>query len=563
MAIMNICIMMAEVLPFVAPVCAPVCASVCAADARQVVEVSGLDDERIAFTNFAETAEVVAFEKLPRPHLLRSWKALGVTVLKTVRCEPDGTAEFVRRQVGFLSFQEGADGVWLPGEADLPENAREAVRRGRTDREILDYLASLRDRAAKSEDGLLQVEARRVTFFFGWMPAAWENLDCLRLETVAWAKRLEQLLGLPAKDLPVDFEPEGASSNVVSRPFLSFSSLPQRKMPGLFGTLALGNGLSFSSDRTGFSFSWSATNGTSDVCLCLPGSRPDDCLPYHFHVDLEPTWRGPMAPATGRKGFLFGTDARFRPYSIAYGAKNPRVTVWPQVRTYGPDYPDPHPELAFDGKRATLKFSWLSFCGHWPAMTEGRQDRWQFGLARACGPTNVCSVVWPSGQPKRTFRQLAAGISMREVTERYAEELARTEGVWSLGFRERLFPFPQTAKPTFHRGERESDEMFLSRVVQPLLDQNANAWKVIYTDKDRESKFAQQVARVQDDIIRHLPRMLHLSTRVGELRRDYLRDRFAGREPPVPDKPSARESSPSAPDVDFDEDGLQLDDKEF
>ena len=61
-----------------------------------------------------------------------------------------------------------------------------------------------------------------------------------------------------------------------------------------------------------------------------------------------------------------------------------------------------------------------------------------------------------------------------------------------------------------------------------------------------------------------LGRMLYLSHQVGLLRRDYLVGRFAGKEPPEPPKKKAAESPlQKAPDADFDEDAIQLDDKEF
>ena len=66
------------------------------ADEKNVIEVNDFIDEQVAFTNYAETAEIVAFERMPRRNLLHSWKGLGVTLLKTVRFEREGTAEYFR-----------------------------------------------------------------------------------------------------------------------------------------------------------------------------------------------------------------------------------------------------------------------------------------------------------------------------------------------------------------------------------------------------------------------------------------------------------------------------------
>ena len=558
------------------------------ADEKNVIEVNDFIDEQVAFTNYAETAEIVAFERMPRRNLLHSWKGLGVTLLKTVRFEREGTAEYFRRQVGFLAFQEGADGIWIPNAKDLPANWKEALKRGQKDRELLDYLASLRDKAAKSDDGLIRIEANRVTFFFGWMPAAWENLDCLRLETVAWAKRMEQLLGLPAKDLPVDYEPEIKPAGVDFRPFDSLPIEPQQEnLKDVFSSVRLGDGLSFSANRQGFSITWSTTNGptlkqwhfpggTFDFRLYIPGKKAGGYLPYRFHCDLDQVWTQPMAPATGRSGFLFGTDARFKPYSIAYAAWCPRVNVHPNLRSYGPDYPNPRPSLSVNGNRqgkkelggyhVTLSFSWLSFYGLWPAMKDGVQDVWYVGVDRtpeSASPV-VGRIVWPRGASRLNFKKFSSGISTGGITGIYKEELARTYDVWMLGFRERYFPFPQTDKPTYYRGERASDEMFMNRILQPILDLNENAWQAVWTDKEHKPTFAKLPERVQYDILKNLPRMIYMSPRVGLLRRDYLRDRYAGKEPPEPPpKKEPENAAPKAPDADFDEDAIQLDDKEF
>ncbi len=77
-------------------------------------------DEAVAFTNWAENASAVAFAQLPRSHLMHTWKLLGVKTLKTVRFEPEGSADHFRREASFSAFRQGADGIWLPDYADLP-----------------------------------------------------------------------------------------------------------------------------------------------------------------------------------------------------------------------------------------------------------------------------------------------------------------------------------------------------------------------------------------------------------------------------------------------------------
>ena len=104
----------------------------------------------------------------------------------------------------------------------------------------------------------------------------------------------------------------------------------------------------------------------------------------------------------------------------------------------------------------------------------------------------------------------------------------------------------------------------MNRILQPILDLNENAWQAVWTDKEHKPTFAKLPERVQYDILKNLPRMIYMSPRVGLLRRDYLRDRYAGKEPPEPPpKKEPENAAPKAPDADFDEDAIQLDDKEF
>ena len=310
-----------------------------AADGRRaLVESHAFGHEELDFGAWAETASAVAFDCLPRAHLLHSWKDLGVTVLKTVRFDCEGTAERFRREAGFLAFLEGADGIWVPELEALPENWRRALDEAREDRRILDYLASLRDRAAASPDSSVWIEARRVTFFFAWLPATWENLDRLRLECVGWAKRLEQLLGVKPAKLPTSaaapIEPAGAAYKPYDGRFREAEAV---KVDVSCKDVPLGEGLFFSANEKGFSLSFSVTNKDDVAAWKSPGreldfrvyvsvpGRAGEFLPYRFHCDLDPMWTGPRAPSRGRGSFLYATDERFRPYGIGWGVGNPRM----------------------------------------------------------------------------------------------------------------------------------------------------------------------------------------------------------------------------------------------
>ena len=557
-----------------------------AAGRRPFVVDDTFADEAVAFTNWAEHASAVAFAQLPRPHLRHTWRLLGVKLLKTVRFEPEGSADRFRREASFLAFQRGADGLWLPDAGKLPESWRKALDEAREDWRVLLYLRDLADAAARHPEAGVRIESRRVAFWFSRMPADWELPDLLRLDCVGYAKRLEQLLGRPAADLPVRRSPAIEPQTLPFMPYADWPEKPvQKQMKALGDTVVFDGGLSFKADRKGFMITWSTTNGpplgkwqqpggTLDVRLYIPSGEPGRFLPYRFHCDFDPLhYCAERAPATGRDNIpFFGTDERFRPFSIAYGVHKRRVWMWPRLRDYGPDYPDPCPHLRVEGNKAggwkaTLTCHWLYLYGHWPMQTQGRADVWFVGVDRSpeTGRPVAGRVLWPKGHAN-AFRDFAEKLDTRAITDRYKEELGRTRDVWTTAESERFYPFAETAQPTFQRYGRDGDRMFHDRLVRPLLDANENAWQLVWTDKQHDNpKFPQQPDRVKMLIWKNLGRMLFLSHEVGRRRLEYLEGRYAGVEPPPyePKKDPARANAPAGPDADYDPDTIQLDDKEF
>jgi len=521
-----------------------------------------LTDERAAFTNDAETAEAVAFAQLPRPHLLHSWKALGVTVLKRVTCEVS-PSRFCRA-CGFLAVSEGADGLYLADA--VPPSHASALAAARRDRALLSRLDALAERIARSEDPALAIEARRVRFFLGTVGLEWEDLETLRLECLAWKDRLELLLGE---------EPSPHAVFAAPEPLDNIPRLPPPdgvRCLRLDGGRAAGDRLAFSSDNRGFSLVYTATNGTPhgslDVTLHVADGH-GGFLPYRYYCDLEPITTGaPRAPARGRGGFLFGTDERFRPYSFAYAAANSRIRAFPRLADYGPDYPDLHPSFDFkaagtNGWTARLSVSWASLYGRWPMTDEKFSDVWYASVGGSAVPASESLALrWPRGRAT-TFRSFAAALSSGEITTLYKEELRRTETAYAVSYEERTYPFAKPPRPTFQRGECAADALFLERMLRPLLDRNANAWDAVRSDKDHKPTLDRLPEASKRQVWKNLGRLLYLSDEVSRLRADYLKARFAGREPPPCAKRTDSRTSPDAPDAGYDEDALSLDDKEF
>ena len=542
---------------------------------RTVVECLELTDEKAAFTNFADRAETVAFSRLPRPHLLHSWKALGVTVLQRLTCA--GSPNRFRREAGFLAFTGGADGIWLA--EPVPPSHSNALAEARADWRLLAEVSALADEARRHPSPGIAVEERRVRFFLADTGFDWEDLDTLRWECHAWKHRLELLLGRPQDKREVldnrsPPSPEPLAFAAKPRPFSLMpdrKTAPQRKASAEPGLSAVYDDRFFKlvyTSATALPTGRQLPGGHLDFTLQVADGR-GELLPYRFHCDLEPmSPEGARAPARGRGSWLYGIDERFRPYSIAYGARNSRVTVFPRLADYGPDYPDPRPTFALkplpDGRwQATLAVSWLALYGKWPMQTSGT-DVWQAGVEGSGLKTPVSiEISWPRGNPSN-YTRFAAAISTGELTQVYEEELRRTERTYSASYEERMYPFATPKAETFQRGEAAADRLFLERLVQPLLDRNANTWQAVRTDKDHRPTFDRLPPAAKQQAWRNLGKLLHLSHDVSRLRAGYLADRFAGRLPPPYERRDlSRATPPDEPDADFDESDIQLDEKEF
>lgn len=555
---------------------------------KTLYEVSEIIDDSIAFTNFAKYSSAVAFDRLPRSNIIFSWKMIGTKVLKTIRRRPGETAEYFRREAGFLAFQEGADGLWIPDMAQLPTNFAQALDEAKEDWRILLYLRELLDKAATSDDPLIRTDSRRGNYWLGNMPADWEDLDTLRLENVAWAKRLEQLLHLTEADLPVT-----PSKPIPEEPYLSpFAEYDEKPLdvPLVYiserKSVKLSDDVWFWTDYEFFEFTYIVRDGHKfkkdewpggelDLMLYVPSTNGVDYLPYNFHCDMDPMWSGPRAPAPGRSSFLFGTDERFRPYSIAYGAHNSKLRHYPLARTYGPDYPNTCASMKYeplesgDGWRIKIDIKWEKMYGHWPTVRNGVHDIWYFGIkcSRTTGSPLLFRLIWPKGRDSE-FDRIAERMDSRVISDRCQNQMEGIWNRWHRSFEERYYPFATTGKPSFIRYDKESDDIFMKRIVQPLLDENEPVWKLY----KRAGKYDYPPVNRQDTAIKHvvwrkLERILYLSQEVSRKRRDYLCERFAGRMPPEY-TPDARRTDtthgviPNKPDVDFDENELQLDDTE-
>ena len=550
-------------------------------DGLKPVELSG--DRRADWLRYAATAEACAADELPNASILASWKKLGVRMLKRVAWDPECSPEFIRRKAGFLAIHEKADGVWLVGEENFPDSWKRALAEAKIDVDVTLYCKKLAEKAIaqRAVNHKIWIEGRRVLWFLDWMDFASENLDTLRLEFVCYAKRLEQLLGLPARDLPL----------VVGQPLATdcerFEPLAGRDVTHVPVAIEkrtevkLGEGLSFRSGTSGFGFTISSSTGAKGVWpggvgsfrMYLADGR-GSYLPYEFRIDLSPvaTNRAPV----DAYGLWFLDERWGRGVLHLYASpRNWRLTPVAR-RSTGAGYPALRPRFDFrwnesgGGWSLRLDFSWLSVYGLWPSMRNGVSDHWFVSLDALPGiPATACRLDWAKGRDTN-FKTLAAGITCGEITERYAAQLAQTEGVYHRWHDERLYGFAKTEKPTYQRSDAESDRVFWERVVEPMMDANRNVADITHTSTDKDNHVIPAPLERQNETVRlvvmkSLGKLFDFAERVSVARRDYILQRYAGQMPPEPPKrkPPEGVSAITAPDVDNDDDALQLDDKEF
>ena len=112
--------------------------------------------------------------------------------------------------------------------------------------------------------------------------------------------------------------------------------------------------------------------------------------------------------------------------------------------------------------------------------------------------------------------------------------------------------------------------MFWERIVEPMVDANKNLEEITYTYRDADRHWVpapleKQSEVVKDQVRKSLGKLFNLADRVSLARRDYILQRHAGEVPPEPPpkKPPESAAALTAPDIDHDDNAIQLDDKEF
>lgn len=507
----------------------------------------------------AATAAVCVADEMPSAAVLACWKRIGVTMLRRAAWDSEGSAEFFRRQAGFLPFHEQADGVWLEGEADFPETWRRALAEAKTDVEVAQYLDSLADAAIASGDHRLVLEGRRVKWMFDELDFASTDLDRLRLEFVATAKFLEEALGKPAKDLPTSvsapiepdvarFKPEGAAN--------------ARKIDLLPGqTHPLVGGTTFSYDTRFFVLNLPTAIRGCRVRLYIPGRETGSLVPYEYVFDFAEPDAGPCAPVVGRG--LYSLVDRF-------GGRDPdadRRVRCVQRRSWSPAAPELHPHFEVKGeaaaREAVFTVDWMNLYGLWPMGRANQADVWYLIVDRLPdGGAETFKLVWPRGKAS-AFDGFCHSINSWRMSERYKDAVAKARGLFRRSAVESRYGTLAAKTPSGRMFDVAGDAMFVTRCIEPKVAANADLAKAVDVPNIcAEPKYLSGDKTYRGRVWRALGRLLYFGHEADLVRRDYLALRFAGKEPPPPKQTGGKERS-RGPDLSADEDTIELDDKEF
>lgn len=543
------------------------------------VELTGI--ARDDWTNHAETASVCAVERLPDANILEGWKRLGVKMLKRVGYDPDDSASYFRRRVGFLALHEGADGVWLPDRDKLPEPFRRALEEAKVDVDIALYLRELAKKAlaAKDTNQKLWIEGRRVNWFFEFMDFEGEDVDTLRLEFICYAKRLEQLLQVAPRGLTIAAPKPIVPDRTPSVPFQGKDVVTVNLSPdGKQKSAELAEGVRMSADFGGWGITLRGKcpegrqeypGGFATVRFYIPAPG-GGYNPYEVRLDLGNLPAAERAP-DGASGW-FARERWLRgPRRLYADPENWRCRpIWHDAHSsrYPQAKPRCHTTFTKDGGwEVSLRYSWLDFYGFWPTLKNNIIDRWFVSVEGVKGRPDVfCRVNWSKGREKN-FAAFGNRIDYQALTELYGAQQDHTGGIYNLWYDERLYGFLVTEQPTFYRTDAESDKVFWKRVVEPLVQDNAHAAEMTY-----ENNLAHVSAKIRKadeprkiSLWKSLGKMIFMGSRVSRLRRDYILQRYAGGMPPEPPprKPPEGAAALTAPDVDNDDDAIQLDEEVF
>ena len=306
-----------------------------------------------------------------------------------------------------------------------------------------------------------------------------------------------------------------------------------------------------------------------------PSDQSPICFSYDMSKRVEPI------PAKPRGGTTGVEEDRVRKL---------KSRVQPLVPDYNGLYTrNNRPRYEFsslpDGWYASFNFSWTSFYGLLP-FDEGKFPvSWRL-MAEYTAPDGTVStwgtlddpvvLSWARGGDPLVASVRNAIMFNDETGPRYRARSAYFDTRWSTYKTEKHIGYFDPGKPTFEPKNPDSDDVFYTLCVKPVIDRNKNMDDVLYFNF-REGMPKPKVLTLpksyRDEIFSQLGRLFFISDDMNRLRRDYLLARFTDRPvlPPPKDetkaKPKPKKPAPGADDLldepDTVDKGIDLDDISF
>lgn len=517
------------------------------------MKIGTIEDPARAFASFAEGYDAVAAERMPRPNLLQTWRKLGIPVYQKVAFDGEGSAEFFRKQCGFLPFADEADGILLDADpARLPPGWQAALAAAREDVRILGRLSDLAAKCRASANHKHVLEGRRACSWLCETPFLRENADTLRLEAVGLVRHLEKLLG--EKPLACDGTPAKTEPNTLDFVPFKGQEVGKVRLEAFGKSVELAPGLTLTPAAHGVTVTFSDKRGAFDplglppgrdtfrVKLYLPTRGPSG-WERHDVVLTAPHKPTPRVDSSCTDGLSIDIEDRFADCT-------PRAYELPS-RTWSEDYQRLHlPRRVYsfaardkDQKQMTgwtLSFTiWFSdIVGQWPYAEDARRNLWYLAVDRLPDGSDgkAFRLQFPRGN-ERTQSQICAAFHCETATEAWGEDSAAVVCDWQATEIGRLLPVEETG--VVHRFSRTENALFWSRMVEPVYRRAARSAETAFSNRDKpRAKFMDLPPAKQAAFVAASGPYRHICEITSRLRRDFLLMRQKGETPPEP-KPDA------------------------
>lgn len=496
---------------------------------------------------------------------------LCVCGLLAATTDVETSPDFFRRTVGLKALPKDASAVESP--TGLPSDFVAAREAACEDVRLYREVEVLAFELIGKGGAVNETEGRRARHYLAHLPVANGDLDLIRLELLAYRKRLELLLGKTPSAVEL---PDGKVLNIVKAPPAAELTAFKPVAVNFGGKYDLGSGVAFSvgADFSNFSVDVSGTSakplgkdgwpgGEIRVRLWIPGKEKGVWCPYRFAVNLdERPWK-PMADGTGDYTRYFGIVRR-----IPDPARASRFTC-EQVRTYDENHPRINVSYPYGFKLqrdgAKWSFPMLVFStdlyGFWPSCRNRVKDVWYLEVT-GCGKDVKVKLEWPEGRASN-FNRFANAMAYYCLTPCYVAARDAAVWRWEASENEKLFALPPVSGDVFNAGDLESDRLFRAACLDPLLAANENLEKVTHCEGNQDQpKIKAESDAVKGLVFPKLGQLLYFNRELERARKDYLLQRFAGKRPTPKVVKKGESKDVAAPTLD-EGDTIKLDDEEF